>query len=155
MLIFKDFHRLILNFYLDPSEEAMILNCFTDKDHFLLFPRYGLDRYGYDPETVNFIKERTEYIESNFVYWYSPRNLEELKGIITDEGVCYDCRVASKVNNEVKFRFKLEKFEHYGYPEEAETTALIINEEEEGDYIRNIAPLIRKAAGKFYQEEPR
>lgn len=149
MLIFNDSDRLILNFYLDASEEAMILNCFTDEDHFLLFSRNGLDRYGYDPETVQFIKERTEYIESNFVYWYSPRDFEELKEIITDEGVGYDCRVASKVNHEVKFRFKMEKFEHFGYPEIPETTALIIKEEEEGDYIRNIAPLIRKVAGEF------
>jgi len=130
----------------------MILSCFTDKDHLLLFSCYGLDYYDFDSETVSFIKERTAYIEDNFIYWYTPLNFEELLQLVIQEGICYRCMVVKlENNNTTKIRFKLEGFEHYEYGE-VETRALIISEEEDEDYIINIAPLINEVGEKFSGE---
>ncbi|UQZ35304.1 hypothetical protein C2I18_18315 [Paenibacillus sp. PK3_47] len=48
-----------------------------------------------------------------------------------------------RVGDKVEIRFKLETFEHYEY-DGRETRALIIEETEDEDYIRNIVPVIQE-----------
>lgn len=110
----KYYHREILDFYMRDFKESLILQCFTDKENYLLFPYYGLD---------------------------------EITAFIKDNQQTYKCLVMTKENEKMKIRFKLETYEHYEY-NETETRALIIEETEDEDYIRNIAPKIRKVIQK-------
>jgi hypothetical protein len=141
MLLMKNFHRLIVDFYLKDIEEAMILSCFTDEDNILVFPYYGLDYNGVNPDQDEYIRQRTLYIENEYVYWYYPRDMDELLHVIQENGVCYRCQIVNMSNQTISVRFKLEIYEHYEF-NGSETRALIINENHEEDYLTNIAPII-------------
>lgn len=141
MLIMKNFHRLIANFYLTDIAEAMILSCFTDENDILVFPYYGLNYNGVNPDQGEYIRQRTLYIENDYVYWYYPRDIDELLHVIQENGVSYRCQIVNMVNQTINLRFKLEICEHYEF-NGTETRALIIQENEDEDYLTNIVPII-------------
>lgn len=123
------------------------MQCFTDKGNYLLFPYYGLDYNESDIQVVNYIKQRTLFVENNYIYWFNPKTFDEITAFIKDNQHTYRCLIMTKENEEMKIRFKLGTYEHYEY-NETETRALIIEETEDEDYIRNIAPRIRKVIQK-------
>lgn len=143
MLIMKNYHRLILNFHMRDFEEALILKCFTDKENYLLFPYYGLDYYETDMEVVDYIQQRTLYVENNYIYWFHPQTIDEVTSFVKHNWPSYRCLIMTKEDEKMKIRFKLETYEHYEY-NDTETRALIVLETEDEDYIRNIAPKIKE-----------
>lgn len=141
MLIMKNLHRLITNFYLKDIDEAMILSCFTDENNILVFPYYGLDYNGVNPDQGEYIRQRTLYIENDYVYWYYPRDMDELLHVIQENGVTYRCQIVNTTNQMISMRFKLEVCEHYQFNGN-ETRALIVKENHDEDYLTNIVPII-------------
>lgn len=140
-MIVKQDHRVILDFYLHPSDEALILSCFIGDENFIVFPYYGLNYNRVDLELADQIRKQTLYVENNYIHWRAPLNMDELAQQVCDEGITYISQIIQIVKGEIKVRFKLQVFEHYQY-NSGETRALIIQETDEGDFCRNVAPVI-------------
>jgi hypothetical protein len=147
MLIFDDTEKVIYNFYLSPEEEAQILVCFTDRDYFLVFPFYRVSFYN-NEDLEQYVYERTVCIHDDYTYWVRPNTFDELVDLIKNDPITYRCRVVKLDSEELITRFKLQTYEHYGYPD-METRALIITEElSENDYICNVQLKIKETISK-------
>ncbi|CRK84533.1 hypothetical protein [Neobacillus massiliamazoniensis] len=150
----KSPHFTIRNFELGYTESAKFYRCFANSVEDLLFPYFEVNLRNDEKEWKDFILNRTVFKSETWtfqdvthknVYWYRPKNEQELIKIIKNEGLNSLFYVVPSGSDIESYNYLIYVVEHVTDEDENdEYVAMFVTERTKGIFEKQVFPKLRK-----------
>lgn len=154
-------NNVVLNFSLNSEEEAEFLRCFLTDDALIVFPfkeswlNHEEEDLYTSSERKDFILSRTIAVSKNqviywlpkddeSVYWYSPKDSNELESLIEENYYDYVCIILEKGKGVKDYTYLLSIEESYPFTENNTCRALLVHEKIKDSFKDKVIPKIKE-----------
>jgi hypothetical protein len=151
-IVGKSPHFMIRNFELGYTESAKFYRCFANSVEDLLFPCFEVNLRNVEKEWKDFIVNRTVFKSETWsfldvthknVYWYRPKNEQDLIEIIENEGLNSLFYVVPSGSDIESYNYLIYVVEHVT-DENDEYVAMFVTERTIGIFEKQVLPKLRK-----------